>query len=142
MRKVRRQERVTCRNWYCFDVLCALRVCDCTKIQKKDVSHQENGRVVITFEHTCKRRNPGFTYHVPSLYSKLFKKYKADLPAHLTPEEQYLRLWVKKDGARMKEIKWLLIFISCIVKFLSKICSATKSFILQHAVAQCLQTAL
>jgi len=51
-----------------------LRVCDSRKIQKKDASHQDNGRIVIKFEHARKRRNAGLTYHVPSLYSKLFKK--------------------------------------------------------------------
>jgi len=81
-----------------------LRVCDSTKIQKKDVSHQYNGRVVIKFEHARKRRNPGFTYHVPSLYAKLFQRYEADLPVHMTPEEKYLRLWVKQDGERTKEV--------------------------------------
>ena len=69
-----------------------LRVCDSTKIQKADVSHQDNGRIVITFEHARKRRNPGFTYHVQSLYARLFKRYEAYLPVHLSPEEQYLRL--------------------------------------------------
>jgi len=52
-----------------------LRVCDSLQIQKKDVSHQENGRV-IKFEHARKRKNAGFTYHVPSLYLKLFKKIR------------------------------------------------------------------
>ena len=81
-----------------------LRVCDSTKIQKADVSHQDNGRIVIKFEHARKRRNPGFTYHVPSLYAELFKRYEADLPVHLSPEEQYLRLYVKKDKERSKEV--------------------------------------
>jgi len=79
-----------------------LRVCDSTKIQKADVSHQDNGRIVITFEHARKPKNPGFTYHVPSLYDKLFKSYEADLHVHLSPEEQYLCYWVKNRWRKDK----------------------------------------
>ena len=82
-----------------------LRVCDSLKIQKKDVSHQSNGRVVIKFEHARKRRNAGFTYHVPSLYSDLFKKYENQLPKYMTEEDLYLRVWIKKDQERSKIVK-------------------------------------
>ena len=82
-----------------------LQVCDSLKIQKKDVSHRDNGRIVIKFEHARKRKIAGFTYHVPRLYSKLFKKYEKQLPKYVTEEDLYLRVWVKKDQARSKLVK-------------------------------------
>ena len=77
-----------------------LRVCDAKKIELKDVSNDETGRVIVTFEHQRKKKNPGFTYHIPSIYGKLFLRYESELPTDLNANMQYLRLFHKGLGIR------------------------------------------
>ena len=77
-----------------------LRVCDAKKIQLQDVSHDQQGRVIVKFEHSRKRKNPGFTYHIPSIYGKLFNRYESELPTDRASDMQYLRLFHKGLGLR------------------------------------------
>ena len=81
-----------------------LRVCDARKIQYKDVSHDKSGQVIVKFEHTRKRNNEGFAYHIPSLYQGLFSRYKSELDPDLPGEAMYLRLFQKCLGVRKKQV--------------------------------------
>ena len=81
-----------------------LRVCDARKVQMKDVSHDKSGRVIIKFDHTRKKKNEGFTYHIPSLYQGLFSRYESELDPDLSGEEMYLRLFQKGLGVRKNPV--------------------------------------
>ena len=67
-------------------------VCYARKVQYKDVSHESSGRVIVKCDHMRKRKNKGFTYHIPSLCQGLFSRYKSELDADLPGEAMYLRL--------------------------------------------------
>jgi len=41
--------------------------------------------------HSRKRKNPGFSYLIPSLYQKLFLKYESELSTELKSSDIYLR---------------------------------------------------
>jgi len=81
-----------------------LRVCDSRKIEYKDVSHDKSGQVIVQFEHTRKRKNEGFTYHIPSLYQGLFSRYESELDPDLPGEAMYLRLFHKGLGMRKHQV--------------------------------------
>ena len=81
-----------------------LRKADVNKIQIQDVSQDEKGRVKIEFAHSRKRKNPGFSYLIPSLYQKLFLKYESELSTELKSTDTYLRRYTKVANCRETHI--------------------------------------
>ena len=77
-----------------------LRCVDVLKIEKKDVSHDPDGRIQVKFEHTRKRLNPGFTYYIPKNYSVLFKLYESELNQKCGEATRYLKLYNRSTMIR------------------------------------------
>ena len=77
-----------------------LRCSDVLKIRYADVQFDKKGRIEVSFDHARKRKNPGFTYLIPSLYGKLFQKYNKQLPESILPSDTYLRKYVKQFNCR------------------------------------------
>ena len=59
-----------------------LRSRDVLKVTVEDVTLNSDGKYEVRFEHLRKRKNSGFTYTIPKIYSDLFKKYieQIDIP--------------------------------------------------------------
>ena len=81
-----------------------LRKSDVNKITIGDVSMDNKGRVKIEFNHSRKRKNPGFSYLIPSIYKKLFLKYESELCPELGASDTYLRRFTKCSNSRKTPI--------------------------------------
>ena len=73
---------------------------DVLKICYADAQFDKKGRIEVSFDHARKRKNPGFTYLIPSLYGKLFQKYNKQLLESILPSDTYLRKYVKQFNCR------------------------------------------
>ena len=99
-----------------------LRISDVKKVKIEDVSQDEKGRIVVKFVHARKRKNPGFTYLIPSLYKKLFLKYESELSTELTSSSTYLHRFTKKAKSRKAPLgqKYIANLVTLACKVLGK----------------------
>ena len=80
-----------------------LRSCDVLNITVSDVSLNINeDKYEIRFEHMRKRKNSGFTYTLPKIYTPLFKRYSSELKVDTKNESggRFLRNFNKKSSLR------------------------------------------
>lgn len=56
-----------------------LRISDVLKVQVENVTFDQEKKTMVRFEHARKRKNPGFTFHVPARYYALFERYVSSL---------------------------------------------------------------
>ena len=75
-----------------------LRISDLMNVNVEDVKMLDDKKTEITFEHTRKRRNPGFTFNIPPRYIQLFVKYDAELAENATG--RYVKNYNKKSKKR------------------------------------------
>ena len=82
-----------------------LRSCDVLNINSDDVTlNEKEGKFEIRFEHMRKRKNSGFTYTLPQIYSPLFTRYMNELKDDHDNEfgGRFLRNFNKKSSLRVQ----------------------------------------
>ena len=84
----------------CLQYYGLLRNADVMKIEVKDVRLLEDGKTEIRFEHARKRRNPGFTFYVPSDYKQLFLKYIGEIDMTLDSNTRFLKNFTMLESKR------------------------------------------
>lgn len=77
-----------------------LRIYDVLKIEVRDVSCMDDGKMKIKFEHCRKRKNPGFTFYIPLDYKQLFMKYISELDMNINKNTRFLKNYAMLEHKR------------------------------------------
>ena len=75
-----------------------LRISDLLKVNVENVSILQDKKIQVAFEHTRKRRNEGFTFHIAPAYYDLFIKYESSLAPGAT--DRYIKNYNKQAHYR------------------------------------------
>ena len=79
-----------------------LRVVDLTKITIADVKKNNEGKYQIKFEHERKRRNLGFTYVIPAIYTKMFDHYVDEIDNKSKTSDRFMKNWNRRSKSRIQ----------------------------------------
>lgn len=80
-----------------------LRSCDVLSITTDDVQKNNEGKYEVRFEHMRKRKNSGFTYTLPAIYTPLFDRYiKENNPKKGIGATRFLKNWNRRAGSRIQ----------------------------------------
>ena len=78
-----------------------LRCVDVLNVRMCDVEMTVSDSVEVSFKHARKRRNEGFTFYVPKIYSKLFIRYFKELRRSGAPKnDRFLKNYNTKAQTR------------------------------------------
>ena len=77
-----------------------LRSVDVLNVEVSDVEVVKGKTVYISFEHKRKRRNPGFAFHIPLIYSPVFHRYTSELNPYAKKDSRYLKNFNDKTRIR------------------------------------------
>ena len=99
-----------------------LRSIDVLNITIDDVHvDKTKGKTIVRFEHTRKRRNEGYTFHIPSIYQELFVRYSEELHQKSKGSSRFLKNWVARSSARTQNAGK-----NMIIKWIARMCSILK----------------
>ena len=79
-----------------------LRICDVKKITKQDVSLNADNKYEVRFEHARKRKNEGFTFIIPSIYTDYLDTYISELDPRDKVSQQFLKNWNCRSQCRIQ----------------------------------------
>ena len=68
-----------------------LRAVDVLNVVVSDVQVEKGKTIYISFKHQRKRKNPGFSFHIPMIYSPLFHRYQSELNPYSKKDSRYLK---------------------------------------------------
>ena len=68
-----------------------LRMVDVMNVTVEDVRIVKGERVSVKFEHERKRKNPGFSFFIPLIYSPMFERYKSQLNPYAKKNSRFLK---------------------------------------------------
>ena len=77
-----------------------LRMIDVLNVTIDDVKVVRGERVNVNFEHERKRKNPGFAFYIPLIYSPMFERYKSQLNPYAKKSSRFLKNYNERTKIR------------------------------------------